>query len=87
MPFLTDEFNNMRALIDGYLQMTKTHIDPNSLDNDPLDQKIRTCCTFAGLHGHGQPVHRRRFLPANSQMATKHRRRKFMSEMYQFAQS
>jgi hypothetical protein len=44
-PFLTNEFNNMRALTDKYLQMTKskTYIDPNSLDNFPLDQKIRTC--------------------------------------------
>ena len=35
----------MRALTGKYLQMTKsrTYIDPNSLDNDPLDQKIRTC--------------------------------------------
>ena len=32
-------------------------------------------------------LHRRRSLPANSQMVTKHRRRKFMSQMYQFAQS
>ena len=45
MPFLTNEFSNMRALTDKYLQMTKsmTYIDPNSLDNDPLDQKIRSC--------------------------------------------
>jgi hypothetical protein len=45
MPFLTNEFSNMRALTDKYLQMTKsmTYIDPNSLDNDPLDQKIRAC--------------------------------------------
>jgi hypothetical protein len=45
MPFLTSEFNNMRALTDKYLQMTKsmTYIDPNFLDTDPLDQKIRTC--------------------------------------------
>ena len=44
-PFLTNELNNMRALTDKYLQMTKsrTYIDPNFLDNDPLDQKIRTC--------------------------------------------
>jgi hypothetical protein len=35
----------MRALTGKYLQMTKsrTYIDLNSLDNDPLDQKIRTC--------------------------------------------
>jgi hypothetical protein len=35
----------MQKLNDKYLQMAKslTYIDPNSLDNDPLDQKIRTC--------------------------------------------
>jgi len=44
-PFLTNEFNNTRALTDQYLPITKfrTYIDPNSLANDPLDQKIRTC--------------------------------------------
>jgi hypothetical protein len=42
---LTNEFNNMRSLSDKYLQLTvsRTYIAPNSLDNDPLDQKIRTC--------------------------------------------
>ena len=45
VPFLNNEFNTMRALTDNYLQMTKsmTYIDPNSLDNDPLDQKLRAC--------------------------------------------
>lgn len=45
LPFLTNEFNNMRSLSDKYLQLTvsRTYIAPNSLDNDPLDQKIRTC--------------------------------------------
>jgi hypothetical protein len=45
LPFLTNEFNNMQQLSDNYLQMTKsmTYIEPNSLDSDPLDQKIRTC--------------------------------------------
>ena len=44
-PFLTKAFSNTRALTDKYLPMTKfrTSIDPNSLANDPLDQKIRTC--------------------------------------------
>jgi hypothetical protein len=86
-PFLTNEFNNMRALKDKYLQMTKsrTYIDPNSLDNDPLDQKIGTCA-HSLASGDGQSVYRRP-LPVNSQMPTKHRRRKFMSQVYQFAQS
>jgi hypothetical protein len=45
LPFLTNEFNNMQQLSDKYLQMAKsmTYIEPNSLDSDPLDQKIRTC--------------------------------------------
>jgi hypothetical protein len=45
LPLLTNEFNNMQQLSDNYLQMTKsmTYIEPNSLDSDPLDQKIRTC--------------------------------------------
>jgi len=45
LPFLTNEFNNMSALSDKYLQMTKTmnYIAPDSLVSDPLDQRIRTC--------------------------------------------
>jgi hypothetical protein len=45
LPFLTNEFNNMVKLSDKYLQMAKsvTYIRPDSLDTDPLDQKIRTC--------------------------------------------
>jgi hypothetical protein len=45
LPFLTNEFNNMQKLSDKYLQLavSRTYIAPNSLDTDPLDQKIRTC--------------------------------------------
>jgi len=45
LPLLTNEFNKMSKLSDKYLQMTMsmTYIAPNSLDTDPLDQKIRTC--------------------------------------------
>jgi hypothetical protein len=45
LPFLTNEFNNMVKLSDKYLQMAKsvTYIKPDSLDTDPLDQKIRKC--------------------------------------------
>jgi hypothetical protein len=45
LPFLTNEFNNMQQLSDKYLQIAKsmTYIEPNSLDSDPLDQKILTC--------------------------------------------
>ena len=44
-PFLTNEFNNMTALNDKYLQMSlaRTYIDPTSIDSDPLDQKIAAC--------------------------------------------
>ncbi|MGB8322485.1 MAG: hypothetical protein WCE52_05935 [Candidatus Acidiferrum sp.] len=44
-PFVTNELNNMQALTNKYLQKTKNmeYLDPNALDNDPLDQKIRTC--------------------------------------------
>jgi hypothetical protein len=44
-PFVVNEFNNMGALTDKYLQMTKnmTYIDPDSLKSDSLDQKIVTC--------------------------------------------
>ena len=44
-PFVTNELNNMQALTNKYLQITKNmeYLDPNALDNDPLDQKIRTC--------------------------------------------
>jgi hypothetical protein len=45
LPFLTNEFNNMRKLSDKYLQIAtaRTYIPPGSLDGDPLDQKIRAC--------------------------------------------
>jgi len=45
LPFLTNEFNNMVKLNDKYFQTSKsrTYMAPNSLDADPLDQKIRTC--------------------------------------------
>jgi len=56
LPFLTNEFNNMSKLSDRYLQMTKsmTYIAPNSLDTDPLDQKIATCAHLVSkpLHTH-----------------------------------
>jgi hypothetical protein len=44
-PFLTNEFNNMQNLSNRYLQITvsRAYIDPNSLDSDPLDQKILSC--------------------------------------------
>ncbi|HTP69923.1 MAG TPA: hypothetical protein VMJ35_13530 [Dongiaceae bacterium] len=44
-PYLQNEFNNMGALSDKYMQMTKSmnYIAPDSLANDPLDQRLLTC--------------------------------------------
>jgi hypothetical protein len=44
-PFVVNVFNNMKTLTDKYLQMTKNmnYINPNSLQSDPVDQKIITC--------------------------------------------
>jgi hypothetical protein len=44
-PFLVNEYNNMKNLSDQYLQITNNRdcIDPNSLQNDPLNQKFVTC--------------------------------------------
>ena len=44
-PLLTNELNNMSALSDKYLQMTKNmnYIAPDSLTTDPLDKKLLTC--------------------------------------------
>ena len=44
-PLLVSEFNDMKSLTDKYVGMTKSlnYIDPNSLQSDPLDQKIMSC--------------------------------------------
>lgn len=44
-PFLTNVFNTMSAMSQKYLQMSTsmTYIEPNSLDSDPLNQKITAC--------------------------------------------
>jgi hypothetical protein len=44
-PLLANEFGNMDQLSNKYLQMTvnMNYIDPNSLSNDPLEQKLMTC--------------------------------------------
>jgi len=44
-PVLAVEFNNMKNLNDKYVNMTKTldYINPNSLQSDPLDQKLVSC--------------------------------------------
>jgi hypothetical protein len=44
-PLLANEFNNMSALTDKYLKITasRDYLAPNSLSNDPLEQKLLTC--------------------------------------------
>jgi hypothetical protein len=44
-PFLVNEFNNMEALTDRYLKITasRDYLSPDSLNNDPLEQKVLTC--------------------------------------------
>ena len=44
-PSLVAEFNNMKNLNDKYVGKTKTldYINPNSLQSDPLDQKLLSC--------------------------------------------
>jgi hypothetical protein len=45
LPLLTNEFNTMNALTDKYLKITvsRDYLAPNSLNNDPLNQKLLTC--------------------------------------------
>jgi len=44
-PLLANEFNTMNALTDKYLKIagSRDYLAPNSLDSDPLDQKLLTC--------------------------------------------
>jgi hypothetical protein len=45
LPFLKNQFDNVSKLSDKYLQMavSLSYIDPNSLEQDPVYQKIVTC--------------------------------------------
>jgi hypothetical protein len=45
LPLLASEFNTMNALTDKYLRITvsREYLAPNSLNSDPLDQKLLTC--------------------------------------------
>jgi hypothetical protein len=47
-PVLINEYNNMKSLSDKYVGMTKSmdYIDPNSLQSDPLNQKVVACSRF-----------------------------------------
>jgi hypothetical protein len=44
-PLLANEFNTMNALTDKYLNITanRDYLAPNSLESDPLNQKLLTC--------------------------------------------
>ena len=44
-PLLTNEFNTMNALTDKYLKIavSRDYLAPNSLDSDPLNEKLLTC--------------------------------------------
>ena len=44
-PLLSNEFNTLSALTDKYLKITvnRDYLAPNSLDSDPLNQKLLTC--------------------------------------------
>ena len=45
LPLLTNEFITMSALTDKYLRITasRDYLAPDSLNSDPLDQKLLTC--------------------------------------------
>ena len=45
LPLLVNEFNNMGALTDKYLKISasRDYLPPDSLKNDPLEQKLFTC--------------------------------------------
>ena len=45
LPLLSNEFNTMEALTDKYLKIAESrdYLAPNSLNSDPLDQKLLTC--------------------------------------------
>ncbi|WP_263368628.1 hypothetical protein [Edaphobacter bradus] len=45
VPLLDNQLNNMRQLSDRFLDMRKSasYVPPDSVDNDPLDQKILAC--------------------------------------------
>ena len=54
---LTNVFNNMNKLSDRFLgaNRTRTYISPDSLNNDPLDQRILACAhSLAAMAANGQ---------------------------------
>ena len=58
-PLLANEFNNMVQLSDKYVGMAAnvSYIDPNSLSNDPLEQKMMACAhSLVSMASSGQFV-------------------------------
>jgi hypothetical protein len=54
---LTNEFKNMKNLSDRFVQANKsrTYVSPESLNNDPLDQRILNCArSLAAMAASGQ---------------------------------
>ena len=45
LPLLANEFNTMNTLTDKYMKITasRDYLAPDSLNSDPLDQKLLTC--------------------------------------------
>jgi hypothetical protein len=59
LQLLTNVFNSMNKLSDRFLEAnrTRTYIAPDSLNNDPLDQRILTCAhSLAAMAANGQFV-------------------------------
>jgi hypothetical protein len=59
MQLLTNEFNNMKMLSDRYVQKNQNmeYVSPDSLNNDPLDQRILACAhSLASMASSGQFV-------------------------------
>ncbi len=58
-PLLTNVFNNMNALSERFLEATRTrtYIPPDSIGNDPIDQRIMNCAhSLAAMAANGQFV-------------------------------
>jgi len=56
---LANEFNNMKKLSDRFVKANESrdYISPNTLDNDPLDQKILNCAhSLAAMAANNQFV-------------------------------
>src|SRR6266850_1018338 len=54
---LTNEFNNMKKLCDRFVEAnnSRTYVSPESLNNDPLDQRIMNCArSLAAMAASGQ---------------------------------